>query len=118
MGGAMKRLCLVVLLSGCATYTQIDYSVAPPQDWPTLREEVVYGSEEQMKRWCGRIPEAANGKMIGCAKTYFEWDLCMIFLSTNDPEHLAHEQAHCRGYAHVGEGLKAHQALMEWKAKQ
>ena len=117
----MKRLVYLAVLMcvSCAqTYTQIDYSVAPPEGWPKLREEVVYGSEEQMKRWCGRIPEAANGKLIGCAKTYYEWDLCMIFLSTDDPEHLRHEQAHCRGYSHVGDGMAAHKAFKEWQAKQ
>jgi len=118
----MKKLAyLAVMLSWPAlaqTYTQIDYSTPPPDGWPKLREEVVYGSDEQIKRWCSRIPEQAAGTVVGCAKVYFQWDLCMVFLSTKDPEHLKHEQAHCRGYDHVGEPNKAHRAFKEWKASQ
>jgi hypothetical protein len=110
----------LVLVSGVAsaqTYTQIDYSRKPPDGWPTLRQEIVYGSEEQMKRWCARLPEADSGRVIGCAKAYFEWDLCMIFLSTKDPEHLKHEQAHCMGYNHVGQPDLAKSAFEGWKKK-
>lgn len=101
----MKWAWLLVLFSGAAfgqAYTQIDYGRKPPEGFPVLRQEVVYGDEEQMKRWCTRVPEAWMGKVVGCAKMHFQWDLCMIFLSTKDPEHLKHEQAHCLGYGHVG----------------
>jgi len=118
----MKKALALLLVSGAVsaqTYTEIDYNNPPPANWPDLRQEVVYGSEEQMKRWCARIPEQTpQGKIIGCAKVYFEWDLCMIFLSTDDPKHLEHEQAHCRGYVHVGEGDRAHKSLREWLAKK
>jgi hypothetical protein len=39
----------------------------------------------------------------------------MIYLSSNDPEALRHERAHCAGYGHVGEGGKAHQAWARFK---
>jgi hypothetical protein len=102
----MKCLPLVLLfLSGPVfgqSYIQIDYSRKPPEDFPNMRVEVVYGDEEQMKRWCTRVPEASMGKVIGCAKLHFQWDLCMVFLSSNNEEHLKHEKAHCEGYGHVG----------------
>jgi hypothetical protein len=116
----MRLLYLVVLWVGLSgqTYTQIDYSIKPPEGWPELREEIVYGTEEQMQRWCQKFAEVGGGKVIGCAKAHFEWDLCMIFLSSDNPEHLEHERAHCRGYGHVGEGKIAHKAFELWKAKR
>jgi len=118
----MKKLLLVVMLSGCAgpQYTQIDYSRKPPEGWPTLRQQITYGSEEQVKRWCARAPGAAmaGDKLKGCALAYFEWNLCTIFLTSKDPEQLKHEQAHCAGYNHVGEPNLSQQAYDAWKAKQ
>ena len=102
----MKAWFLVLLLlsgSALAEYAaEIDYSRKPPEDFPKLRQEVVYGSDEQMKRWCSRVPEASQGRVIGCAKMHFQWNLCMVFLATQDHEHLKHESAHCQGYGHVG----------------
>lgn len=97
---------------------EIDYSRKPPEDFPKLRQEVVYGSDEQMKRWCTRVPEAFLGKVIGCAKMHFQWNLCMIFLATDNPEHLKHERAHCEGYGHVGVERTPVHEWEEFKAKQ
>ena len=104
----MRALLFVLLwplTSFSQTYIEIDYNRRPPSDFPKLRVEAVYGDDEQMKRWCSRVPEANQGKVIGCAKMHFEWNLCMVFLSEKKDEFLKHETAHCEGYGHVG-GLK------------
>jgi hypothetical protein len=106
------------LTSFSQTYIEIDYNRKPPADYPNLRQEVVYGDEEQMKRWCSRVPEAWQGKVIGCSKMHFEWNLCMIFLSTNNPDHLKHEQDHCLGYGHVGGGRTPADEWEAYKAKK
>jgi hypothetical protein len=101
----MRALLFVLLwplTSLAQTYIEIDYNRPPPGDFPKLRMEVVYGDEEQMKRWCSRVPEANQGKVVGCSKLHFQWDLCMVFLSTKNEDHLKHEKAHCEGYGHVG----------------
>jgi hypothetical protein len=116
-----KAAWLFVLLSAPAfgqKYIEIDYDRKPPADYPTLRQEVVYGDEEQMRRWCSRVPEAWMGRVIGCSKTHFQWDLCMIFISTKNPDHLKHEQAHCEGYGHVGGGRTPADDWAEFKAKK
>ena len=116
----MRLALLLVLLSGCATYTEIDPNNHPPSDWPNLREEIVYGSPEQVKGWCSKLrglePEY-RGKVLGCALAYFEINLCRIYLTERDPAQLEHERMHCKGYVHYGEGDRAHRAMQNWKAK-
>jgi hypothetical protein len=114
----MRRLVyLLVLLGGCATYPQIDYSVAPPADWPRLREESIYGTVEEVTEKCKSFSER-GGKMAGCAMVYLEQGVCVMYLSSRDPELLAHERAHCRGFAHVGDGDKVHKDFGAWKARK
>ena len=114
----MRLVYLFVLLSGCATsYPQIDYGNAPPRDWPRLTQSVMYGTESEVKAWCSRDPRLASGRKAGCALLYFDLGRCYIYLTSKDPELLKHEQAHCNGYVHVGDGDIAHRAVQDWKRK-
>lgn len=125
------RYLIVLLLAGCATtqpqwvytpptYIQIDYSRKPPSDWPVLETKVQYGEMADIRRWCSKTATEANkDKLVACAIPYFEWGMCMIFLSGRDPAWLDHEEAHCRGYGHVGDRVNYQaQAWEAFKAKR
>lgn len=113
----MRAIILLVLLAGCTAHIPIDYDNKPPSDWPVLREEIVYGTPQQVQGWCAKLPEASRGKVSGCALAYFELNLCRIFLTEYNAEYLEHERMHCKGYVHVGEGDRAHQVMTKWRAK-
>lgn len=110
------RYLIVLLLAGCATtkLVDIDYSITPPADWPRLQERLTYGPVADVQRWC-RMPAAIRDKAFNCAVVRFDLGLCMIYLSTNDAAALTHEQAHCRGYSHIGDGYKSHRAWEQYK---
>jgi hypothetical protein len=110
-------ICLTVLLSSCAiprTLVEIDYNTKPPADWPVLEERITYADVQTVQRWCN-MPQALRDRAFNCAVVSFRYNLCMIYLSSNDPEALRHERAHCAGYSHVGEGKKSHQAWERFK---
>lgn len=112
------RACLfVLLLCGCAQLVAIDYSTAPPADWPRLDERLTYADLETVQRWCN-MPAAVRARGAkGCAVVSFQYDLCMIYLSDRSESLLQHERAHCAGYGHVGSaGEKARVAWERWKA--
>jgi hypothetical protein len=113
------RYLIVLLLAGCAiprTMVEIDYNTKPPADWPVLEERITYADVATVQRWCN-MPQAMRDRAFNCAVVSFRYGLCMIYLSSNDPEALRHERAHCAGYSHVGE-RKAHQAWERFKKKQ
>lgn len=111
----MRYYLIVLLLTGCATkLVDIDYSTKPPADWPSLEERITYADVETVQRWCN-MPASIRGRAFNCAVISFRHGLCMIYLSSNDPEALRHERAHCAGYNHVGEGGKAHRELERFK---
>lgn len=110
----MRPLFAILLLVGCVTrIPDIDYSIPPPADWPTLQEKVGYVlSTEDLGKYClGRPPRGA----LGCALTDFSKGLCWIYLATKDPAVLEHERAHCRGYNHVGDVNHARNNWEQWK---
>jgi hypothetical protein len=111
--------CLPVLfLVGCVTkLVDIDYSTKPPADWPQLEERITKADVETVQRWCN-MPQALRGRAFNCAVISFRYGLCMIYLSTDDPEAIKHERAHCAGYNHVGEGGKSHKAWDSFKRDQ
>jgi hypothetical protein len=118
METAMRYL-LVLLLTSCAiprTLVEIDYNTKPPADWPILEERITYADVATVQRWCN-MPQAMRDRAFNCAVVSFRYGLCMIYLSSNDPEALRHERAHCAGYSHVGDGGKAHQAWERFKKK-
>ena len=111
------RFLLVLLLCGCAStmrMVEIDYSVKPPADWPVLEERLTYADKETIQRWCN-VPKHLQGRIYNCAVMSFTYGLCMIYLSDNTPESLAHERAHCQGYGHVGDAHSVHRAWDVYK---
>jgi hypothetical protein len=117
-----KLLYLSVLLAGVAhgqSLVPIDYSYAPPSDWPKLDERITYLEEnESIQRFCNSKKWGLYNRIKSCAVLSFEYELCMIYVQPNDEDALKHERAHCAGYSHVGEGGKAHEAWERWKGKR
>lgn len=105
------RLLLVLLLTGCAQLKAIDYSIAPPEDWP-LKEIVVTQFDP------GTTPPLCAqyaGHTRSCAVINFRTGVCYISLTTNEPEVVEHERAHCRGFDHVGDLNRSRSKWEEWK---
>jgi len=116
-----KLLYLSVLLAGLSHAQElvpIDYSHAPPDDFPKLDERITYLDDlESLYRFCNVRKNFPAGlvKMNGCAVLSFEYELCMIYVRPNDEASLKHERAHCAGYNHVGEAGKMQAAWENWK---
>jgi hypothetical protein len=110
------RYLLVLLLAGCATgkMVEIDYSYAPPVDWPNLEEKLHYIEAQDFPKFCGRVPFGYHAH--GCSVVRFDYEVCYIYLVQKDDALLEHERAHCRGYDHVGKGGVSHKALERWKS--
>ena len=116
-------LCLA-LLTGCAT--MIDEHQAPPPRWPSLevRDNIV-GIWEIQKRCYKHVNlgwKLLGGFAGGCAEINFADRTCNIYRAYDASEEwLAHEEAHCRGYSHVGEtwaadALRAYEAYVAGQA--
>jgi hypothetical protein len=106
------RYLWIVFLAGCAL-TPIDYSNAPPADWPKLFEKVNYIPVNDLDKWCpGR-----TGNAQGCAIVKFNYSWCVIYLANKDPALLEHERAHCRGYDHVGDFNRSRNAWAQYKLR-
>jgi hypothetical protein len=101
-------------LSCAQSLVPIDYSYAPPDDWPKLDERITYADLETTRRFCN-APKVFKERIISCAVMSFEYELCMIYVRPGDEEALKHERAHCAGYNHVGEGGKTQAAWDNWK---
>lgn len=113
----MRLLYLLVFLAGTASANNlvaIDYGFSQPGDWPQLDERLTYSDLETTRRFCNP-PKVIRDRIVSCAVVSFEYGLCMIYLSDKDEKTLEHERAHCRGYSHVGENGKTHQAWDNWK---
>jgi hypothetical protein len=111
-----KLLYLSVLLAGVAhgqSLVPIDYSYAPPSDWPKLDERITYADLETTRRFCNP-PKLIRDRIISCAVMSFEYGLCMIYVRPGDEDALKHERAHCDGFNHVGES-KTQEAWEKWK---
>jgi hypothetical protein len=116
----MRLLYLSVFLAGNAfsqSLVPIDYSYAPPDDWPKLDERITYADLETTRRFCN-APKLFKEKIISCAVMSFEYGLCMIYVRPGDEDALKHERAHCAGFNHVGETGKTAEAWEKWKSKR
>jgi hypothetical protein len=111
------RYLVVLMLCGCTRLVAIDYNTKPPEDWPQLEERITYADVATVQRWCN-MPQAIRDRAFNCAVVSFKHGLCMIYLSSKDPEALAHERAHCAGYGHVGDGDITHRAWVTYKRSQ
>jgi hypothetical protein len=113
-------ICLMAMLAGCAARTvAIDYSVAPPADWPKLEERITKVNTDTIEKFC---PGAGGGvrplRMNGCAATRFRVGICDIYLfDPTDQGSLEHERAHCRGYGHVGDADAPAKAWATYKER-
>lgn len=105
----MKAIFVVLLLSGCATV--IDAGRPPPSDWPQLKETVIHTSSRVAKQLC------ASEKLDyvdACTIIAFSKNECNIYTTTDDPDVMAHERMHCKGYDHVG-STTLRDAWEKWK---
>jgi hypothetical protein len=107
----VRAFILALAVAGC---TRIDYSTPPPEGFPKLTPIYAAVSDEEFRKLC---PVGS----IACSWVYFDRGECMIY-HKKDPGTLPrwvrnHEEAHCRGYGHVGEPFEAMQAFREWKAR-
>lgn len=113
IGSAGKRLAIAALLllaAACASApadpTRIDYSSAPPADWPRLLISVHDVAPDVLSLNCPKAV-APGLQRRGCAAIRFCTARCSIFISEKVPAHkraevLEHERAHCQGYDHHG----------------
>lgn len=99
----MRIIPFVLLLAGCATtrLVAIDYSRPPAADWPILEERVQRIAPSDLGKFCRSSLEVPD-KVASCAVMNFQFGVCYIYLTDDDPDALAHERAHCKGYDHVG----------------
>lgn len=117
----MKRLIYLLVFLSAPAFAQlrsvpIDYSSAPPEDWPRLEERLTELDDiESVRRFCNVRKTFPNTLIKGCAVVSFEYQLCMIYIVKGDQEGLDHERAHCKGYNHVGDVGKTEKAWESWK---
>ena len=99
----MRRLVVLcfTLLAACSS---IDYSRAPPADWPRLEPKVIHYSSAEVQKICGG---GILFHVIACV--FFEFNLreCRIYISSNESWVIDHELAHCAGYDHAWESTVA-----------
>ncbi len=83
-------------------YDEIDQSTPPPAGWPSLEVKTIDGDNgiAGIQRNCG--PSTPQVTRWGCSVPNFKQGTCLIFIKTRDPDLIAHESLHCRGYSHVG----------------
>lgn len=100
----MRAAGCVLLLTGCATIVQpIDYSRPPPPDWPSLRVIEQKIGPDELARFCPRSYAAYGSRAASCARLDLSRGVCLIYTTSERPDLLEHERAHCRGYDHAGE---------------
>ena len=110
MTRATPMALILLLLTGCATFT-VDELTAPPADWPTLKviEHRLPFSErtEACGGSTGRtiaaifIPGIAIP--VGCTRIYFAKGECHIWIPEEPEDEIEpHELAHCAGRDHPG----------------
>lgn len=109
------RYLIVLLLSGCVM-VKMDYSYAPPADWPKLEEKLHYIEAIDFPKFCGKLPLFKHAD--GCSVVNFEYEVCYIYLVKKDDELLEHERGHCRGFDHVGQAGVSLRAWERWKAEK
>lgn len=106
----MKRAALaLLLLSGCSV---MDYSRAPPSDWPALTVTVERMAFGPLQAKCGGNLFV---QVLACPWVNFTARTCVIYTSTDDEAVLDHERDHCRGYNHVGDS-RVSDMWRHWKA--
>jgi hypothetical protein len=120
----MKKLIYLLVFLSVPAFAQlrsvpIDFSSAPPEDWPKLDERLTELDDlETVRRFCNVRKNFPSTPIKGCAVVSFEYQLCMIYIVKGDQEGLEHERAHCQGYNHVGENGKTEKAWEQWKSNR
>lgn len=104
----------LILAIGCTT--MIDQHRAPPSDWPSLAVTAHIVSAAEMRNTCLPVVTqkhpcaqrlSAFAVIEACALVDFRNKTCNIWLADIAPEHREHEELHCRGYDHTGDGTLA-----------
>ncbi len=115
----MDAATCLVMLSLC---TSIDYSVAPPADFPQLEIRVhefdglaAGAACEERYAKLGRI--APRG-IVACAHIDFARETCDILVPRGVTYFYDYERAKCRGYGSKGEPATSAQQWRAWRERQ
>lgn len=88
------RYLVLLLLTSC-----VSLQATGPADWPRLQPVYHYASCERVTQECG-----INTHVIGCARPWFAYASCEIWLCSTADWVREHEEAHClEGRDHPGE---------------
>jgi hypothetical protein len=95
----------------------IDTHTSPPVGWPDLRVEIVDDAyaDKGIDKYCGKSTFLFY--RMACVAVDFINGVCYIFTRTRDKWVIEHEEAHCKGYGHLGGDPLPGMAMEYWKLK-